>query len=389
MRALALGAGLLAPGLMMPGLPAAGLASAGLASAGLAAAPGGLPSAAALAQAPRPRVPTPGYTSELLSAGCVSASRCWAVGDYQVKNATHDQILSWDGDRWQRARTPRPRGQAGLAAISCPSPHECLAVGWTAAGKAVRAQVLRWDGGRWAVAAAPAGLGALNAISCAGTGDCWALDTVDGQNIAVHWNGQRWERPVTFSVFGAPSAVSCISATDCWAAGFAVKPNSIDLANLVLHWNGHRWSRTRVPQPTAGNVLAAVTCVSRADCWAVGNDDTRTGSHTRNEALHWDGSRWSLVHTPKGPHINSELLGISCRLPGDCWAVGDDEGAPQALHWTGHRWALVHAPNPGGAGFLFDVRCPARADCVAVGFHGIPPVTNLALHWNGTRWHTQ
>jgi hypothetical protein len=43
-------------------------------------------------------------------------------------------------------------------------------------------------------------------------------------------------------------------------------------------------------------------------------------------------------------------------------------------------------PGPGGADFLFDVRCLGQADCLAVGFSHLPPSQNLALHRNGTKW---
>jgi hypothetical protein len=67
------------------------------------------------------------------------------------------------------------------------------------------------------------------------------------------------------------------------------------------------------------------------------------------------------------PGSSSELLGLSCPSPGSCWAVGDyinGNGADlnQALHWNGARWSSVSVPSPGGTAarsVLFGVRCTA------------------------------
>ena len=346
------------------------------------------PGLAAASPARTQGVPTPGYGSELSAVGCGSAGQCWAVGNYVTKTqAPQNEILRWTGHGWQLATVPLSRGQSGLSAISCPAAVTCLAVGSTAnvRGKAARAEVLRWDGTRWLVASAPAGVASLDALACTAPDNCWALDSNDSQFI--HWNGQSWAKPVPFSYFDAPNAITCLSATDCWAAGFYVKPNGLNLYNLVMHWNGQAWSPVRVPQPPGGaNQLHAVTCVSQSDCWAAGSDEAGTSPRIRNEALHWNGTRWSVVPTPKGPLVNSELLGIECATRSRCWAVGDDEGGTQALHWNGQHWSLVPAPDPGGAGFLFDVACLGHTDCLAVGFSHIPPTQNLAVHWNGRKW---
>ena len=60
----------------------------------------------------------------------------------------------------------------------------------------------------------------------------------------------------------------------------------------------------------------------------------------------------------------------------------------EALHWNGSRWSLVPAPDPGGDGFLYGVRWLDSADCLAVGFSHVPPTQNLALRWNGKEWES-
>jgi hypothetical protein len=332
-----------------------------------------------------PAVPAPGNTSQLNGVTCDPAGHCWAVGSYQ-HGGSRNEVFGWNGHGWVRASVPEPGRQSGLSAISCPSAGNCLAVGFTsgARGHHGGAEVLHWNGTTWSVATAPARIAGLAALSCAPSGRCWALST--STNRVVPWNGQQWGAPVTFSAFDGLSGLSCLSATNCWAAGFYVKPNQINLYNLVMHWNGQTWSQVKVPQPpNGGNQLNAISCTSASSCWAGGSDDTPAG-RGRNELLRWDGTSWAQVPVPAGPFVNSEVLGLQCRVPGDCWAVGDDEGGTEALHWAGRKWALTPTPDPGGAGFVFSVRCPLADDCLAVGFSHLPPVLNLALHWNGKQW---
>jgi hypothetical protein len=362
--------------LLLPGLAAAAPVAGG---AGTSVLPGAWQQRAL-------QVPTPGNNSQLSAVGCDRGNHCWAVGEHGTRSgSTFGEVFRWTGGQWAAASTPNSHRQSSLSAISCPAPHRCLAVGWTKPhGKAIRAGALRWNGTRWSVASAPAGVGSLAALSCTAPRACWALDVQDG--LAVHWNGHRWGRPVRFPGTVDPTAIACAAATDCWVAGLYVRPHNDNLYNLIMHWNGRTWRGVRVPQPGNTNVLNAVTCVSKANCWAAGSHDTRASVRTRNEVLHWNGSHWSLVPTPKGPRVNSELLGISCLMKTSCWAVGDDGATTEALHWNGHHWSLVRTPDPGGAGFLFNVRCLSRADCLAVGYSHLPATQNLALHWNGTKW---
>ena len=92
---------------------------------------------------------------------------------------------------------------------------------------------------------------------------------------------------------------------------------------------------------------------------------------------------------------------MACTSPASCWAVGDYGSITgslgvrvnQALHWNGRRWSLVPTPDPGGLGNddssgLTAIRCPSPASCWAVGVVSTKGQANLyeILHWNGTSW---
>ena len=126
-----------------------------------------------------------------------------------------------------------------------------------------------------------------------------------------------------------------------------------------------------------------------------------------NQALRWNGTTWSQVTTPnpEGTTANDAngLDGVRCTSPSNCWAVGSYGfiGSPptllnEALHWNGSTWTLVSTPDPGGTANLDSntlraVRCLTASDCWAVGDaqkNGGADL-NQALHWNGTKWSTK
>jgi hypothetical protein len=103
-----------------------------------------------------------------------------------------------------------------------------------------------------------------------------------------------------------------------------------------------------------------------------------------NQAVRWNGRKWAQAATPDpdstGPGANNQLTGVSCTAPGNCWAVGYDgavSGGPgpvlnEALRWNGTRWSLHATRDPGGTGngdvnLLNAVRCTSATFCWAVG----------------------
>jgi hypothetical protein len=190
--------------------------------------------------------------------------------------------------------------------------------------------------------------------------------------------------------------------------GQLVAGGSAPQLNQVLHWNGRRWSLVSVRTPSRFGELFGLSCAAPASCWAVGAYVIiGSGSFNQltalNQALHWNGRRWSRVATPNQDGTSqgsgNELTGVGCTSPADCWAVGSSGNVfgrvagielNQALHWNGRKWSLVAVPDPGGTGgfvadnLLLGVSCASAASCWAVGGRG--RISNEALHWNGSRW---
>ena len=380
-------------------------------------------------------VPTPGIASFLLGAACASSRNCWAVGGfYPTRQRGLNQALRWNGRRWSLVPTPTPGAGSTLIGAACASSGNCWAVGsyLTSQGGGLN-QALHWNGRRWSLVSTPhpgtsASFSGLASIRCTSAIDCWAVGNYEpnsssgpGFNLVLHWNGRRWSLVPTPQPGGTASTASselegirCTSSGSCWAVGSYSAPGSqnTDL-NQVLHWNGRRWSLVPTPQPggTASgdfSMLSHVSCASPSGCWAVGAYGTRTGNQRTelNQALHWNGRRWSLASLPEPDGIGTgainHLNDVFCTSPADCWAVGrfgsnrtGGVSLNQALHWNGRLWSLVPTPDPGGTAIgdsneLYSIRCTSSANCWAVG-NVLPNGQNgrnQVLHWNGIRWST-
>ena len=372
---------------------------------------------------------------------CVKASDCWAVGDYRKGNNSNsaflNEALHWSGTKWSKAKTPNPGGTASedfsdLFGVDCVSASDCWAVGESQRGTSAPEvnEALRFNGKKWSKAKTPnpggtasGDQGALFAVTCVSASDCWAVGesqrgtSAPEVNEALRFNGKKWSKAKTPNPGGTASGdlselfgVTCVSASDCWAVGETQRGTSAADLNEALRWNGRRWSTVKTFDPAGKdngktNELLGVSCVSASDCWAVGEGANPNKSVDFNEVLHWGGKKWSHVTTPQpsnkpSPFFNP-LFSVDCNTANDCWAVGYYLNSRMtallndAMHWNGRKWSHVHTPQPSGTkhgifNALLGVSCLSRSDCRAVGISG--PETdfsNEALHYNGKRWSSQ
>ena len=154
---------------------------------------------------------------------------------------------TWNGQGWTYA--PAPLATAYAAGLSCPAASHCVAVG-TGAQQAGIGQLL--DGAHWAQPAMP------------------------------------WPSGTQSSLYG----VSCAAKT-CLAVGAAGPSQAPDTSSrpAALARNGATWTWLAIPGGTSG-ILYGVTCVTAADCVAVGR--ARDGNATRNLAEFWNGTTWTI-----------------------------------------------------------------------------------------------
>jgi hypothetical protein len=287
------------------------------------------------------QIPVPGrgnnatdaYTT-LGDVTCVTPASCWAVGALGRRDGSeHNQVVHWNGRKWSLVSVPDPVGLTStgdneLFGVSCPARASCWAVGTTSRSDATPQlnQVLHWNGRRWSRVSVPTprpkGLSELVEVSCPSPSSCWAVSayvitgggansTITVLNQALHWDGRGGSGRGKWSLVAVPdqdgtsegagnqlTAVSCPSPASCWAVGSSGNVGGKMIGgtelNQAINWNGRKWSLAATPDPggtgfLATNLLIGVSCASAATCWAVGD----LGPNGVNEALRWNGRRWS------------------------------------------------------------------------------------------------
>ena len=249
--------------------------------------------------------------------------------------------------------------------------------------------------GTWKVVDSPNPSGdfpILRSVAVASADDVWAV----GDGLIEHWNGNRW-RLVSAAPGGNPpnfKSVTAVASNDIWAVGRRqdTTPQGYQ-QTLVEHWDGSAW--TVVPSPngsTIGSQLLGVDAVSANDIWAVGSSSILAPPYENTLIEHWDGSSWSIIPSPNpsGGNFN-KLNGVAVVAANDIWAVGSYSGSTnhsQTLieHWDGSSWSIVPSPNVGPYGnYLYSVSARAANDVWAVGATN-NGAQSLILHWDGTSW---
>ena len=358
---------------------------------------------------------------------CTSRKNCWAVGERFTAKAALNQVLRWKGTSWNEVAAPNPGGSSagglsGLAGVRCLTAGNCWAVGEYAKHGALLSETLHWNGKKWSHVATPATGGhhtgdvtELIDVTCTAAASCWAVgdfgkftgsvmnpSPVKMQNLVLHWNGSKWSRVSTPEPAGTSSGrtnslfgVRCVSRANCTAVGdYGTIGSSAVLRNEALHWNGSKWSKVHTPNPggsaaTHVSELAAIGCGSSASCFAVGQYGTESTSH--DQILRWNGKHWTKAGAPDP--AGGQLIGVMCVTAHYCWAVGNVGSGSltvrnQAVHWNGKKWSVIHTPNPGsGLDVLIAVRCTSATNCWAVGLQEAGgTVQDEILHWDGAKW---
>jgi hypothetical protein len=332
-------------------------------------------------------VPNPSKADdELFNVRCLSATDCWTVGQYLKGNAWLAEALHWTGKKWISTKVAAYGGTGDNDATelydsTCTASDNCWAVGSFGLGLAPPEKELNlslhWNGKAWSKVPTPNPGGIkltdsnfLGSVRCVSASDCNAAGAYGSiytakdiqLNEVLHWNGKHWTWIHVPNPAGTGDdtenqieALACGARTSCWGAGLAGRDKPTQTyANEILHWNGSTWTTAKIPNPGGtktgdSNFLFGATCDGSANCWAVGDYRNSDGADV-NEALHWNGTRWSYVGTPNPAGSESldrnGLYQVRCTSSTNCWAVGGQEPylgteTAEILHWNGKRWSIA------------------------------------------------
>ena len=306
--------------------------------------------------------PNPGTANDVLSGvSCAPAtSSCKAVGFDNSGGSDQTLIESWDGTAWSVDPVVSPN--VHLQGVSCVSATFCKAVGY-----GVDAVIESWNGTAWSVDPTPSlgnNFNLLNGVTCVSSSACTAVGENVYSTLVESWNGTTWSvvpspngpNPEGQTAYNIFKGVSCSSSSSCKAVGIYDLPGIIRRP-FIESWNGTAWKIVSSPLPMNNDrsELLSVSCVSTHTCYAVGDNQLRSGA---NQSLieSWNGTRWAFV-----AHPNIGLLSVSCVSVHFCTAVGSEIES-----WNGTKWSIAPSPNTG-TGVLNGVSCISASSCKAVG----------------------
>ncbi len=298
----------------------------------------------------------------LNGVAAVSTNDVWAVGDYYSMGFYHGLIEHWDGSSWSVVTAPSMGNGNHLQGVAVVSQNNVWAVGYYFNGSIFQTLIEQWNGSSWSVVASPnAGtnnnyLQSVSVVS-GSANHIWTVGfSFTSNNIAQtlteQWNGSSW------SIVSSPDAgtygsnlwgVAATSQNDIWTVG-SYAPTSTLYQNLIEHWNGSQWSIVNSPNVgTNDNTLNGVAIVSSNNVWTVGSYINSAGSG-RTLIEHWNGTKWSIVKSPNVGKESNSPSGLAVVSASDIWTVGNYLNSNfmyQALieHWNGTKWSIVKSPK--------------------------------------------
>jgi hypothetical protein len=330
-------------------------------------------------------VPQTGNNTILTGASALTSTNAWAVGEqFGAAGQAPPPPVSyhWNGTAWSLVATPILGVSSSLLSVSASTPTDAWAVGMSVLGRHDDGTLMEhWNGTAWSVNSSLVVTGytaELTGVVDLSPTNAWAVGEANG-SLLEHWNGSTWSEaaiPDPDFTPGTDDSISASSASDIWVVGSTLNAATDEFVPEALHFNGTAWSV--VPMPQAGtntSTIGAVTDISATNAWAVGEDIGATSAVGGSTLIeHWNGSSWSIVPSPT-PGADPGLTGIAARGPSDVYAVGSNlpsinGGTVQGmiLRWNGSTWSVDTDPTAGSySPLLAAAAVPGAANEWAVG----------------------
>jgi hypothetical protein len=159
-----------------------------------------------------------------------------------------------------------------------------------------------------------------------------AIGPTGSARAAARPDGPATTATTSFAVPGELMGVAAVSATNAWAVGLSGGAIGSTIKTLLLHWNGSRWQQVTTPKPVPG-VLYAIAAASANSVWAVGSEANGTNDGLVI-VLHWNGKVWQRVAVPPLAGTLTSVAASGSQV----WATRGNAGF---LHLTGGRWYVV------------------------------------------------
>jgi hypothetical protein len=215
-------------------------------------------------------------------------------------------VMHWDGAQWAAVRVPRfPGRDVTMTGIVAVSPTDVWAVGH----------------------------------GCSGGRGCGGSPAI--RPVVLHYDGTCWDSVRPARLHAADSSLQGIAGTrpgDLSAAGWRAPTRHASSRPLLERRTARRWRVEAAPQ--GSGILFAVGGSAGAPRWAVG--DRRTPNGSRTLTARRTAAGWRAVGSPSPAGRMSYLSSVAVIGRGNVWATGVSVSGGFLLHWNGTRWSLVH-----------------------------------------------
>jgi hypothetical protein len=241
------------------------------------------------------------------TAASFDALSCASAGSFCVAVSSDGYATTYERRAWSQPAVIDPGAHSGtsaLSGVSCGSPALCVAFD-DESGDVFVERSGSWSG----PAAVDSGGGGFQALSCASSSFCLAVDYA-GQGLT--YDGSTWSTPGPAYTDGTVASLSCASPSFCLAAD--------DLGNVAEGTGGPWGSSTKIS--SAGTPVDLVACASRSFCAAAAG----------TTLAFYDKGSWGKPTTVAGEGASA----LSCTTAPLCLAV--DGGV---LEGSGRRWTSV------------------------------------------------
>ena len=337
--------------------------------------------------------------NELYGVSCTSSTSCVAVGYYNSGGYQQTLAEQYNGTGWNIVSSPNTSTSQnnGLTRVTCVTASDCWAVGDYYTGSYWQTLIEQWNGTSWSIVSSPdtstTQTNVLDGVTCVSSSDCWAVGHSNNGSLNLtlveQWNGSAW------AIIASPSpgtgdnglnGVTCVTASDCWAVGNYA---TTQYFNLALQYNGSSWSQVSTPSVSSTlNSLNDVSCVATSFCFAVGQQYT-SGSYYETVTEEWNGTTWAVIASPNEGSGDNVPLSVTCVTASDCSAVGfytSTSRQPLALGWNGTDWSIVSSASPSTSFTqLLSVACVMASDnCIAVGYYSTGSYDQTLIEQNFT-----
>lgn len=216
----------------------------------------------------------------------------------------------------------------------------------------------------------------LNSINFVSPDDGWMTGAF-GQ--IFHWDGKEWKSVIKLGWERNISLydVAFADKDDGWAVGCDfTESHPAKYKVVLLKWDGNDWENVSLLGDIGRDnfCLKSIDVVSPINVWAVGEE-----FYAKGVTLHWDGSKWHEIPSPKEMHYAHS---ISATSEDNVWVNSSNSIEYEDIfHWNGQNWSQVQLPVS-----MHNSDADKTSAILAVSQDDVWVGGRMLFHWEGSSW---